>query len=108
MDDSAAAPPQSDPTSPERDAPIPLKRWLLVLVVGAGVSLLTGIALGFLRVPAAGILGIAVGTVAAGLVLPARNPTHWIAVAAMTLIASMLLELGMFALGGALTQPTAP
>ena len=107
MTDSAAAPPPSDPTSPEREAPIPLTRWLLVLVVGAGVFLLTSIALAILRVPAAGILGMVVGAVVAGLVLPARKPTHWVAVAAMTLMASILLELGMFALGSALAQPIA-
>ena len=107
MNDSAAAP-QSDPTSPDRDAPIPLKRWLLALVLGAGVFLVTSIVGTILRVPAASILGMVVGAVVAGLVLPARKPTDWVAVAAMTLMASILLELGMFTLGGALAQPIAP
>ena len=83
------------PTVDPATAPVPGRRWLIAAVLGVAASILGAFAASFvgIRLPTVTIVGLVVGTIAAGIVVGARTVKRWAAAFGLVLLSQLALGL---------------
>lgn len=88
---------ESDPPADDRGARISAWRWLGIGIVGAGVSILVGLALIFADGPRESpMFGIIPGAYTAGLIMGARTVRHWVGAATATSFVYFAIGIAVF------------